>query len=101
MKIGLGLYRESLDARQLPLRPPGRRDPYRRAPHQLFPRPGPEPVGGTAVDGWGDCSDDRLWSYEELAALVKYVRDNGLELAAIENFSPRFWSDILLDGPRA
>ena len=30
---------------------------------------------------------------------MKTVRDNGLELAAIENFSPRFWSDVLLGGP--
>ena len=30
---------------------------------------------------------------------MKTVRDNGLEIAAIENFSPRFWSDVLLDGP--
>ena len=30
---------------------------------------------------------------------MKTVRDNGLEIAAIENFSPRFWSDVLLGGP--
>jgi len=45
------------------------------------------------------CSTDELWTYEDFAGLVKTVRDNGLEIAAIENFSPRFWSDILLDGP--
>jgi mannonate dehydratase len=28
------------------------------------------------------------------------LRSHGLELAALENFSPNFWSDILLDGPR-
>jgi len=48
----------------------------------------------------GDCTDDRLWSYEDFAALVSMVRSNGLEIAALENFSPRFWSDILLDGPQ-
>lgn len=47
----------------------------------------------------GDCSGDRLWTYDDFAALVGMVRAHGLEIAALENFSPRFWSDILLDGP--
>ena len=34
-----------------------------------------------------------------MAGLVADLRSAGLELAALENFSPRFWSDILLDGP--
>jgi mannonate dehydratase len=48
----------------------------------------------------GDCSNARLWSYVEMAGLVAMLRRHGLELAAIENFSPNFWSDVLLDGPR-
>jgi mannonate dehydratase len=40
------------------------------------------------------------WSYEELRDLKKLINDNGLELEAIENFLPIFWSDVLLDGPR-
>ena len=87
------------DAGQFPLRPAGGRHPHRRASHQLFPRPRPALSAGTETDGWGDCSTDDLWTYEDFAALVKTVRDNGLELAAIENFSPRFWSDVLLGGP--
>ena len=48
----------------------------------------------------GDCSNARLWNYEEMAGLVAMLRRHGLELAAIENLSPNFWSDVLLDGPR-
>lgn len=40
-----------------------------------------------------------LWTYDDMAGLVQLVRSHGLELAAIENFAPSFWSDILLDGP--
>ncbi len=47
----------------------------------------------------GDCSDERLWTYEDMAAITAMLRDSGLEIAALENFSPNFWSDILLDGP--
>ena len=99
MKIGLGLYRESLTP-----------DNFRFArqagathivAHLTNYFRGRDPClsAGTENDGWGDCSTDKLWTYEDFAGLVKTVRDNGLELAAIENFSPRFWSDVLLGGP--
>lgn len=56
-----------------------------------------------ATDGqtcWGVTENrGRLWTYEELAALKKSVNAEGLELAAIENFDPAHWYDILLDGP--
>jgi len=41
-----------------------------------------------------------VWTHEELVSLRKTINAEGLELAAIENFLPVFWSDILLDGPR-
>jgi len=41
-----------------------------------------------------------VWSFEELAAVKKLANDEGLELEAVENIDPSFWSDILLDGPR-
>jgi mannonate dehydratase len=47
----------------------------------------------------GNCSGERLWTYEEMADLVGMLRSHGLELAALENFSPNFWYDVLLDGP--
>jgi len=44
--------------------------------------------------------DEDIWSYESLAALRKSINEEGLELEAIENFSPADWYDILLDGPK-
>jgi mannonate dehydratase len=40
-----------------------------------------------------------VWTYDELVSLRKMINAEGLELEAIENFLPVFWSDILLDGP--
>ena len=47
----------------------------------------------------GNCSGERLWSYDEMADLVGMLRSQGLTIAALENFSPHFWYDVLLDGP--
>lgn len=58
-----------------------------------------QPVGTDR--GWGRAGDpDRLWTLEELTALRKEINAAGLELAAIENFDPAHWHDVLLDGPR-
>jgi mannonate dehydratase len=57
-----------------------------------------QPTGGAA--GWGVCSEKPLWSLDELTALKQQINDAGLELAAIENFDPVHWYDVLLDGPR-
>lgn len=98
MKIGLGLYREQLT-----------RDNFQFAlqagathvvAHLTNYFAGKDPkIDSGDQDGWGDCSADKLWTYEELSGFVGEVRAAGLEVAAIENFSPRFWSDVLLDGP--
>lgn len=47
----------------------------------------------------GDCIDAPLWSYEHMRDLVAMLDRHGLRVAAMENISPNFWSDILLDGP--
>jgi mannonate dehydratase len=99
MKIGLGLYREQLT--------PGNPRFARQAgaTHIIahltsyFRGASPTLSAGDDVRGWGDCSSDTLWTRDEMASLVGLVRAHGLELAGIENFSPRFWFDILLDGP--
>jgi mannonate dehydratase len=39
------------------------------------------------------------WSYEDLNDLRQHVNRSGLELAAIENFPPAHWDQILLGGP--
>ena len=54
--------------------------------------------GGTA---WGLSTPDKpLWSYETLRDLRAAIEAEGLHLAAIENFEPGHWYDVLLDGPR-
>jgi len=49
---------------------------------------------------YGFTGDAQLWTYEELRDLRNMVNAEGLELEALENFNPGFWSDVLLDGPR-
>ena len=51
--------------------------------------------------GWGLAGDpDKVWTYEELAAIKRDINAAGLELEAIENFDPAHWYDVLLDGPK-
>jgi len=104
MKLGLGLYRHQLDA-----------DHYRFAKqcgctHLVIHlvdyfrssrsnQPGDQPCGDDS--GWGLAGDpDKLWTFEELAAIRKEINAHGLELEAIENFDPAHWHDVLLDGPK-
>lgn len=104
MKLGLGLYRHQLDTEH-----------YRFAKQcgcthlvvhlvdyfrsSRSNQPGDQPVGDDT--GWGFAGDpDRLWTYEELAALKREIQAAGLELEAIENFDPAHWHDVLLDGPK-
>lgn len=47
----------------------------------------------------GDCIDAPLWSYEYMRGFVEMLARYNIRPAAIENVSPNFWSDILLDGP--
>ena len=49
---------------------------------------------------YGFTGDEALWTYEELRDLRQMINDEGMELEALENFNPGFWSDVLLDGPR-
>jgi len=57
-----------------------------------------QPTGGET--GWGICNDTELWSLDLLLSLKQRINDAGLELAAIENFDPAHWYDVLLDGPK-
>lgn len=103
MNLGLGLYRHQLN-----------QDHYRFAKqsgctHLVIHlvdyfrssrsnQPGDQPVGDDT--GWGRAGDpDKLWAYDELAVIRKEINAAGLELAAIENFDPAHWHDVLLDGP--
>ena len=100
MKLGLGLYRHMLT-----------RDNFRFArqagathivAHWVdYFQHGPAIPATDGERNWGVIDNrDRLWTYEELADLKRAVNAEGLELAAIENFDPSHWYDILLDGPR-
>ncbi len=103
MKLGLGLYRHMLTRDNFRFaRQAGAThivahlvDYFRGAADARHD----QPVG--ADRGWGPAGDpDRLWTLEELTALRKKINAAGLELAAIENFDPAHWHDVLLDGPR-
>ena len=63
--------------------------------------PGAEPyLSGKAVGPiLKDCRNVVLWDYETMADAAAMLARHGLRIAALENFSPAFWSDILLDGP--
>jgi mannonate dehydratase len=104
MKLGLGLYRHMLTAEN-----------YQFARqcgcthivahyvdyfnHGTVSEHHDQPTGGRG--GWGFAGDpDRPWTYEELSALKRQINEHGLELAAIENFDPAHWYDVLLDGPK-
>lgn len=104
MNLGLGLYRHQLNEEHYRFAKQcgcthvvAHLVDYFRSSHSN--QPGDQPVGDDT--GWGLAGDpDKLWTYEELAALKGQLNAAGLELEAIENFDPAHWHDILLDGPR-
>ena len=101
MKLGLGLYRQSLT-----------RDNFRftkqmGATHVVahlvdyFGGRDPSLSKGDDITGWGvSRNEGKLWSVDELVALRKEIESHGLTLAAIENIDPSHWYDVLLDGPK-
>ncbi len=102
MKLGLGLYRHQLNDEHF--RFATRCGCTHLVVHLVVyfrssrsNQPGDQPVGDDT--GWGLAGDpDKLWTFEELAALKQQISDAGLELEAIENFDPAHWHDVLLDG---
>ena len=58
-----------------------------------------QPVGGSR--GWGVAGrSTERWTLPALEKLTADVERCGLKIAAIENFDPAHWHDILLDGPK-
>lgn len=57
-----------------------------------------QPVG-TISKGWGYVKETEVWSRDMLVSLKKDMAEFDLKLEALENISPAFWHDILLDGP--
>jgi mannonate dehydratase len=101
MKLGLGLYRHMLTA-----------DNFRFAKQagathivahlaNYFKDEPRLPAASSEGPGWGVSENrDKPWTYEEIRDLKAAINTEGLELAAIENFDPSHWYDVLLDGPR-
>lgn len=56
---------------------------------------------GTLEKGWGDAGDpEKLWTVEELTQIKRDLEAEGLVWAAVENFDPAHWHDVLLGGPK-
>lgn len=99
MKLGLGLYKHMLKA-----------DNYAFAKqcsathivaHLVDYFADSPQLPGQNSKGWGTTNSDReIWSRDSLSHLKSEVNRSGLELAAIENFDPGLWYDVLLGGPK-
>ncbi len=101
MKLGLGLYRSLLNDGNFRF---ARQAGATHIVAQLvdYIKGGDSPsLTRDYLGGWGHTANEgKLWAYEELLALRRQVESHGLTLAAIENFDPAHWYDILLDGPK-
>ena len=104
MKLGLGLYRHMLTPENFAFAKQAGAthivahlvDYFRDGQHA---HADDQPTGTDR--GWGRAGDpDQLWTLEELTTLRQNIEAAGLTLAAIENFDPAHWHDILLDGPQ-
>lgn len=101
MKLGLGLYRDLLNAPNL------RFAKQSGVTHIVAHIPGGFASNGDriitsdrAAEGFGvSHADDPIWTYRGLSELKALVEAEGLTLAAMENFAPVHWYDVLLNGP--
>lgn len=101
MKLGLGLYRHMLTAENFKFAKQAGATHIVAHLVDYFSTEPRIPTSSGKGQGWGISDNrDRLWTYEELRDLKAAVNAQGLELAAIENFDPSHWYDVLLDGPR-
>jgi mannonate dehydratase len=101
MKLGLGLYRALLTEDNFKFaRQAGVTHIVAHLTDYFSSRDPKMSSGEDDSLGWGSVQNAPLWTYEELSDLVSSLRRHGLELAALENFNPAFWYDVLLDGPR-
>ena len=99
MKLGLGLYKHMLTAENYAF---ARQCGVTHIVAHLtdYFADGPRLPGQNAA-GWGVTDGDReIWSCESLGRLKSEINAAGLELAAIENFDPGHWYDVLLGGPK-
>lgn len=100
MKLGLGLYREMLTPENFRF---ARQAGATHIVAHLTDYFNNEESLSTASagDAWGTTQNsERPWTYDYLDDLRRAVEGEGLTLAALENFDPSHWYDVLLDGPR-
>ncbi len=102
MKLGLGLYRELLTPEMLRVaRQAGVTHIVAHLPGHFTREQSRVITSDDAAWGFGiSKADDPVWTLEGLRDLRARVYGEGLTLAALENFAPAHWYDVLLDGPR-
>jgi mannonate dehydratase len=88
MKVGLGLYPHLMTPENY------RFARQAGATHIVAHLPGLSKRGQRPVP------PEQVWTYEELRDMKAAMNAEGVEMAAIENFEPEHWYDVLLDGPR-
>lgn len=102
MKLGLGLYRHMLTPDNFRFaKQAGATHIVAHLLNYFTDSKSPRFKAATSQGGGFGVSDNRgkLWTVEELRDLKGAINAEGLELAAIENFDPSHWYDIVLDGP--
>ena len=99
MKLGLGLYRDSLTKENFLFSKQAGVSHLVVHLTNYFEGRDPHLSSGSDEQGWGIARGE-LWSYEELCEIKKTINSHGLEWEAIENFNPLHWHDVLLDGPK-
>lgn len=99
MKLGLGLYKHMLTPENYTF---AKQCGVTHIVAHLTDYFADEPtLPGQNNMGWGKTNGDReVWSRESLSALKADINNAGLELAALENFDPGIWHDVLLGGPK-
>jgi mannonate dehydratase len=102
MKVGLGLYRHMLTRENYDFaRQAGCTHVVIHLVDYFNQNPRDNQPTGAPSQPWGVAGDpERLWTVQELKDIRSAIEEAGLVLAAIENFDPAHWHDILLDGPR-
>jgi mannonate dehydratase len=101
MRLGLGLYKSLLNDQNFQFaRQAGATDIVVQLVDYVQGGDSPS-LTRNYLGGWGVTQNqNRLWTYEELVRLKKQMESHGLTFAAIENFDPSHWYDVLLDGPQ-
>ncbi len=101
MKLGLGLYKSLLnDSNFRFAKQAGATDIVVQLVDYIKGDENPS-LTANYLDGWGRTHEEgKLWSFEYLSTLKKQIESHGLRFAAIENFDPAHWYDVLLAGPK-